>query len=234
MRIGGFQKTSLLDYPGKISSIVFTIGCNFRCPYCYVPQLVLPERIKEVREVPEEYIFSYLKRNKKFLDAVVITGGEPTIYNDLPAFAEKVKKMGFLIALETNGSNFEMLKYLVEKKLVDYVEMDIKTRLVFENYKKIVGEISRKMFENVKKSIELLLKLEDYEFRTTIAKELHTKEDVIEICKSIKGAKKYFLQNLMSDVEMICNKPLTPFSESEIEEIVNEGKRFVNIIYRKA
>jgi pyruvate formate lyase activating enzyme len=235
MRIGGFQKLSLVDYPGKISSIIFTIGCDFRCPFCYVPQLVLPEKIKEVKEIQEEYVFSYLEKNKKFLDAVVITGGEPTIYNDLPKFIEKLKALNFLVALETNGSNFQMLKQLVEKKLVDYVAMDIKTRLDFESYNRVVGNVlTKEMFENVKKSIEYLLKTESYEFRTTIVKEFHAKEDIIEICKAIKGAKVYYLQNLKSDVELICGKKLTPFNEKEIEEIVNKGRKFANVSYRKA
>jgi pyruvate formate lyase activating enzyme len=127
-----------------------------------------------------------------------------------------------------------MLKELVEKKLVDYVAMDIKTKLDFENYNRIVGGVlTKEMFENVKKSIEFLLKTKNYEFRTTIVKEFHTKDDIIEICKNIRGAKVYYLQNLKSDVELICGKKLTPFSEREIEEIVDEGKKFVNVSYRK-
>jgi len=235
MRIGGFQKVSLLDYPGKVSSIIFTLGCNFRCKFCYVPQLVLPERMKEVREIEESEILSYLQKNKKFIDAVVITGGEPTIFLDLPQFIEKIKKIGFLVALETNGSNFEMLKALIDNKLVDYVEMDIKTRLDFEKYNEIVGNIlTKETFENVKKSINLLLEGKvDYEFRTTLVKEFHTKEDIIEICKAIRGARVYFLQNLKNDVELLCGKKLTPFKEEEIKEIVNEGQKHTNIVYRK-
>ena len=233
MKIGGFQKTSLLDYPGKISSIIFTLGCNFRCPFCYVPQLVLPERIKDAKIVQEEYIFSYLEKNKKFLDAVVITGGEPTIHRDLPQFIERIKSLDFLVALETNGSNFKMLKGLVEKGLVDYVEMDIKTTLDFKKYNRVVGGVlTREMFENVKKSIKFLLETKNYEFRTTIAKEFHSKQDIIEICKNIKGARVYYLQNVKNNVELICGKQLTPFSEEEIEEIIQEGKKYVNILYR--
>lgn len=233
MKIGGFQKTSLLDYPGKVSSIIFTIGCNFRCPFCYVPQLVLPERIKELHEVPEGYIFSYLEKNKELLDAVVITGGEPTIHADLPQFIERIKGLGFLIALETNGSNFQMLRYLIEKKLVDYVEMDVKTVMDFEKYDRVVGNVlTREMFENVKKSVNFLLKEGNCEFRTTLVKEFHTKRDVIEICKAIRGARVYYLQKLKNDVELICKERLAPFNESEVEEITEEGRKFVNIAYR--
>jgi pyruvate formate lyase activating enzyme len=235
MEIGGFQKISLLDYPGKISSIIFTIGCDFRCPFCYVPQLVLPERIKEVVRIPKEYVLSYLKENKKFLDAVVITGGEPTIHFDLPQFTKEIKSLGFLVAIETNGSNFQMLKYLIDNKLVDYVEVDIKNVLDFEKYNKTVGNVlTREMFENVKNTIKFLLKgFVDYEFRTTILKEFHEKKDIVNICRFIKGAKAYYLQNLKNNVELICGKKLTPFKDEEIEEIINECKKFVNIAYRK-
>jgi len=235
MRIGGFQKISLLDYPGKVSSIIFTLGCNFRCKFCYVPQLVLPERMKEVREIEEGEIFSYLQKNKKLIDAVVITGGEPTIFSDLPQFIEKIKKMEFLVGLETNGSNFKMLKALIDSKLVDYVEMDIKTRLDFEKYNEIVGGVlTKEAFENVRKSIKLLLEGKvDYEFRTTLVKEFHTKEDIIEICKAIRGARVYFLQKLKNDVELLCGKKLTPFEEEEIEEIVSEGQKYTKVVYRK-
>lgn len=233
VRIGGFQKLSLIDYPGKVSSIVFTIGCNFRCPFCYVPHLVLPEEIEKVKEIEAKLIFTYLKKNKKFLDGVVITGGEPTIYKDLPSFIKKIKDLNFLVALETNGSNFKMLKELVNKKLVDYVEMDIKTALDFKKYNEIVGNVlTKKIFENIKKSIKFLLKTNNYEFRTTLVKEFHSIEDIVNICKYIKGAKLYYLQNLEVGKKMICNKKLKPFPKKEIEEIIRKCKRFVNIKYR--
>ena len=126
MRIGGFQKLSLLDYPGKLSAIIFTLGCNFRCPFCYVPQLVLPEMMKKIKEIPVEYILSYLKKRRMFLDGVVVSGGEATIHSDLPDLLEEIKSMGYLVALETNGSNSRMLRQLVSDSLVDYIEMDLK------------------------------------------------------------------------------------------------------------
>ena len=132
MKIGGFQKLSLIDYPGKISCIIFTMGCNFRCPFCYVPQLVLPKKMKKMREIPTAEIFSFLEKNKGLNEAVVITGGEPTFHPDLPEFMRKIKAMDYSVALETNGTNFEMLKNLIEEKLVDYVELDIKNRVNFE------------------------------------------------------------------------------------------------------
>ena len=141
MRIGGFQKLSLLDYPGKLSAIIFTLGCNFRCPFCYVPQLVLPEMMKKIKEIPVEYILSYLKKRRRFLDAVVVSGGEATIHSDLPDFLEEIKSMGYLVALETNGSNSRMLRQLVSDSLVDYIEMDLKAPLKFEKYNRAVGGV---------------------------------------------------------------------------------------------
>ena len=235
MRIGGFQKLSLVDYPGKISCIVFTIGCNLRCGYCYVPQLVLPERIRDLKEVPEGEIFSFLERNKGLNDAVVVTGGEPTIHRELPSFMERIKRMGFLVALETNGTNPDMLEGLIEERLVDYVEMDVKTALEFEKYQEITGGVlTEEMFENIKESIKVLLRSEvDYEFRTTLVKEYHSVEDILEICRALKGAKAYYLQNLRVMNELVGGKALTPFSREEIEKIVAEGRKMTNVRFRE-
>lgn len=235
MKIGGFQKTSLLDYPGKISSIVFTVGCNLRCHFCYVPQLVLPERISEIEEIPEEYVFSYLRENKRFIDAVVITGGEPTIHQDLPDFIRKIKGMGFLVGLETNGTNPQMLRELIDGKFVDYVEMDLKNKLDFDSYKKIVGDaLTKEMFENIKSSVEILLNPGiESEFRTTLVKEFHSKEDILEICKTLSKAREYYLQNLKDIKDLVGGNELTGFTDEEIKNIVSEGKKFANVIKRK-
>ncbi|MCD6403034.1 MAG: anaerobic ribonucleoside-triphosphate reductase activating protein [Candidatus Aenigmarchaeota archaeon] len=234
MKIGGFQKLSLIDYPGKVSCIVFTIGCNFRCPYCYVPQLVLPEQIKKLKEIPITEIFSFLQKNKGLNEAVVITGGEPTLQPDLPEFIRRVKAMGYLVALETNGTNFEMLKNLIEEKLVDYVEMDIKNKLDFEKYNLTVGSVlTEEMFENIKKSIKFLLKRNlPHEFRTTLVKEFHEIDDVIEIAKAIKGSEVYYLQNFKADVEIIGGKKLTPMDEETLKEIVKEVSNFIRVVRR--
>ena len=235
MKILGLQKQSLIEYPGRISAIVFLGGCNLRCCFCYVPHLVLPEEIEKQKEIPQKNFFSFLKERKKFLEAVSITGGEPTINKDLPEFIKKIKKLGYLVELETNGTNFKMLKYLIDKKLIDYVAMDIKHRLDdFENYKEITGEVlTKRMFEDIKKSVKILLSGKvDYEFRTTIMKEFHKKEDILEICREIQGAKIYYLQNYQKN-RTISGKIFTPFEEKEIEEIVKEGQKFANIKYRK-
>ena len=234
MKIGGFQKLSLIDYPGKVSCIVFTMGCNFRCPYCYVPQLILPEKIKKLKEIPIAEIFSFLQKNKDLNEAVVITGGEPTLHPDLPEFIRRVKAMGYSVALETNGTNFEMLKNLIEEKLVDYMELDVKNRLDFEKYNLTVGGVlTEEMFENVKKSIKLLLEGKiAYEFRTTVVKEFHTVEDIVEIAKAIKGAEVYYLQNFRADVEVIGGKRFTPMDEEILKEIVKKASKFVRVVRR--
>jgi pyruvate formate lyase activating enzyme len=154
---------------------------------------------------------------------------------DLPDFIEKIKKLGYLVELETNGTNPKMLKFLIDKKLVDYVAMDIKHRLNdFKKYKEITGGVLKKeMFENIKKSVKILLSGKvDYEFRTTIMKEFHKKEDILEICKEISKAKIYYLQNYQKN-STVSGKTFTPFEEKEIEEIVKEAKNFCNIHYRK-
>ena len=235
MRIGGFQKLSLVDYTGKLCAIIWTIGCNFRCKFCYDPELVLPEKMREIKEVPRDYIFSYLKKRRNFLDAVEITGGEPTLHEDLPGFIEEIKEIGYLVKLDTNGANPSMLRCLMDRGLVDYVAMDIKTGLVFERYNEIVGNVlTQGMFENVKRSIKILLNSKiDYEFRTTLVKNFHSKEDIIEVCKSIGGAKAYYLQNLKIVDAFVGGGGLAPFDEKEIEEVVSEGRNLVNIAYRK-
>ncbi len=206
----------------------------FNVSNCYVPHLVLTEEIKRIKPIPEKEIFSFLRERKKFLDAVAISGGEPTTNKELSDFIKKIKKIGYLVELETNGTNPKVLKNLIEKRLVDYVAMDIKHDLVFEKYNEIVGGVlTKKLFDNIKESIKILISSKiDYEFRTTIMKEFHSSKDILEICKKIKGAKKYFLQNYQKG-KTISGKDFTPFGEKEIEEIVKKGQKYVNIHFRK-
>lgn len=234
MIIAGLQKQSLIEYPGRISAVIFLAGCNLRCQFCYVPHLVLPERIKKIKSISEKEIFSFLRERKKFLEAVAISGGEPTINEELPEFIRKIKKLGYLVELETNGTNSKILEKLIEKKLVDYVAMDIKQNLEFKKYNEIVGSVlTKKIFTEIQNSIKILISGNvDYEFRTTIMKEFHKKTDILEICKKIEGAKVYYLQNYQKN-PTISEKTFTPFEEKEIEEILKEGQKFVNIKFRK-
>ncbi|MDI3534351.1 MAG: pyruvate formate lyase activating enzyme [Thermosediminibacterales bacterium] len=192
MNIGGLQKFSLIDYPGKISAVVFTQGCNFRCPYCHNPELVNPDFFEE--PLCNEEVFGFLKSRKGKLDAVVVTGGEPTLQTDLIDFIERIKDMGYLVKLDSNGSNPETINKLIESRTIDYFAMDIKAPL--EKYK----EIARSSVDpgKIKQSIKLIMDSGlDYEFRTTVIKSMLDLNDIIQIAKIIKGAERYVLQKFV-------------------------------------
>jgi len=192
IQIGGLQKLTLIDYPGRISATVFLTGCNFRCPFCYSSELVLPEKIKNQPKISEKELFKFLKERKKLIEGVVLCGGEPTTSKDLVSLIEKIKKMGFSVKLDTNGSDPALLKKLIDKKLIDYVAMDIKAPK--EKYSEVAG--TKIDVKKIQKSIDILKEGKvDYEFRSTIVPTLHTKEDVMEMAKWIRGAKRYYLQN---------------------------------------
>lgn len=224
IEIKGLQKTSLIDYPGKISAVVFLGGCNLRCPYCFNRELVLnPERVKTV---PREDFFAFLESKRKWLDGVVVGGGEPGIHKDLPDFLAKIKKLGFLVALETNGTNPGMLKRLIKNKLVDYIAMDIKAPL--ERYEKVVKV--KVDTGKIKESIKLIINSTiDYEFRSTILPRLHNKEEIIEMAKLVKGARVYYLQRFRP-LEPLLNPAFhreKPFSEQEMEEFKRICSKYV-------
>ena len=215
MKIPYFQKFSLIDYPGKISAIIFTQGCNFRCPYCHNPELVNPELFTETLE--EEAIFSFLRKRKNKLDAVVITGGEPTLQPDLMEFAEKIKEMGYLVKLDTNGSNPELLRKLINRALVDYVAMDVKSQLDESSYCKVTQ--SPNMLGEVKKSIRILLEGEiKYEFRTTVVPTIHQREDILKLAMELNGADRLRIQNFRPSDTIIdpALKKIKPFPDAEI------------------
>lgn len=191
MQIGGITKSSLIDYPKKISAVIFLIGCNFNCPYCHNPELVISNIIEPI---DINTIYSFLKKRKGLLDGVVITGGEPTLHKKLPEFIKNIKDMGYLIKLDTNGSNPNMVEELIDNKLVDYIAMDIKAP--FDEYNNIITkEIN---IENVKKTFKLLVQNKvDYEFRTTVVSNLLNYESFVkinEIFKKEGKIKKYCLQ----------------------------------------
>ena len=186
----GMEKLSLVDYEGKVACTLFTNGCNFKCPFCHNSTLVINHNNNNYIE--DEEILSYLQKRTKQLDAVVITGGEPTLMSNLIDQIKKIKQLGFLIKLDTNGSNPDTIRYLVENKLIDYIAMDIKNS--FEKYSLTTG-INNINLDNIKDSINYIMNCNiDYEFRTTLVKELHNENDIIEISNIIKGAKKHFLQ----------------------------------------
>lgn len=187
----GIEPVSLVDYDGKIACSLFVGGCNFRCPFCHNSEIVLHAGDYECKT--EEEIFDYLAKRKHVLDAVVISGGEPTMYPQLYDFIAKVKAMGFLVKLDTNGTNLQMLKSLVAHKLVDYIAMDIKNSK--QKYVKTVG-LNNLDIHQIEESVDYIMHCGvDYEFRTTIVNELHDETDMLAIGEWLKGAKKYRLQH---------------------------------------
>lgn len=190
MKINGFLKSTLLDYPGHLAATIFLGGCNMRCPFCHNASLVLNPGMQPT--IPENEVLSYLEKRKNILEGVCITGGEPTLYKDLPDFIGRIKAYGFKVKLDTNGTNPDLLKYLAENKLIDYVAMDIKNSL--EHYEQTSGT-NQLNLDHIRESVDFLLSNSlDYEFRTTFVHELHTPWDVISIGQWIKGAKAYYLQ----------------------------------------
>lgn len=192
MTFGGLEKFTLIDYPGKVACMVYTIGCNFRCPYCHNPELV--DETNE-NEISEDEVIDFISKRKEILDGLVITGGEPTMHGEnLVNFIKKIKKLGFLIKLDSNGTNPGLLKKLIHNKLVDYVAMDIKSPM-----SKYSQTVARPVdIDSIRKSIKLLISSPvDYEFRTTVIKALLLPEDFNEIGEEIRGAKKYYLQKFI-------------------------------------
>ena len=190
MKIGGLNTFSLSDFPGKVAAVVFTQGCNFRCPYCHNAPLISCHEPKELL-IPEKQFFEFLECRRNQLDAVVVSGGEPTIHRDLPTFLRRTKDMGFAVKLDTNGSNPEVLKEILENDLVDYIAMDIKAPL--SNYKKLTDTVSSS--EGIQESINVISKSGiDHEFRTTVVEALLTLEDMQAIRKLIPARSTYHLQ----------------------------------------
>jgi pyruvate formate lyase activating enzyme len=225
----GFLDVSFVDWDGKVCSVVFLSRCNFRCPFCHNVNLVLyPETLETI---PFEIIEKNLKRQKDWIDGVCITGGEPTLNSTLPDLCSKIKKMGFLVKLDTNGTNPTMLKELVDSKLVDYIAMDIKAPLTLEKYSKATDVNTEKLLENVKTSIQILKESNiDYEFRTTVVPTLHKVDDVKQICQSLQGCKKYVLQEFDVGIgQEIINPELKSqsFSEEEIQAFLNVAQTLI-------
>ncbi|EKD46234.1 MAG: Pyruvate-formate lyase-activating enzyme [uncultured bacterium] len=224
MQIGSLQKFSLVDYPGKPSAIIFTLGCNFRCPYCHNPELVLPE--KYLPTIPLTRVLSFLKSRIGKLEAVVITGGEPVLQSDLIDVMKKIKHLGFLVKLDTNGSRPEILEKVIKLKLADYLAMDIKGPL--PKYLQITGfSISP---EVLRQSIKLIIQSGiDHEFRTTIVKSLTSETDLQAIGREIKGAKKYYLQKFVATK---TNNPdflkAETYSDEELKKFAEKLKTMVD------
>jgi len=223
MIIGGFHKFSLIDYPGKICAIVFTCGCNFRCPYCHNPELVEPGENQPALD--EKKILTFLEKRKGMLDAVTVTGGEPLLQPDLNSFLLEIKRMGYKIKLDTNGSFPSILEKILKTQSIDFIAMDIKTAP--DKYEHVVKRKIEK--EKILNSIRLIMESGlDYEFRTTIVKSLIEKDDFYEIGRSIKNSRSYVLQKFVQS-KTLDNQFLhiDNYSEQELENIKNIMEGFV-------
>ena len=213
MQIHGLNKTTLLDYPEHVAATVFTGGCNFRCPFCHNSDLVLNSMSQPL--ISEEEIFDFFIKRKSILSGVCITGGEPTLQPDLERFIRKIKDLGLLVKLDTNGYCPDVVKNLVKEGLVDYIAMDIKSG--FSGYGVASGFAGLDM-SIIKESVDFIMSSGvQYEFRTTVVKGIHQKCDFEEIAELIKGCNAYFLQNYR-DNENVITSGFKGFSKEELEE----------------
>ena len=225
MRIHGLQKMTLLDYPEHVACTVFLGGCDFRCPYCHNYELVENE-VPPLME--EEEFFAFLGKRKGLLDGVAITGGEPLLRKDIEDFIKKIKEMGFLVKLDTNGNHPDMLEKLMDSNLVDYIAMDIKNSP--EKYGLTIG-IKNFDVKNIDRSISLLLTGKiPYEFRTTVVKEFHTSEDFISIGRWIRNAKAYYLQQYV-ERDTVPDKSLHSPESLDMENYLQTVKPYVSDSY---
>lgn len=227
MIIGGLEKLSLLDYPEHLAAIIFTQGCNFRCHFCYNPQLVLPNKEKGPA-LCESDLFLFLKSRQGKLEGVVITGGEPTLHADLPEFIKAIKDLGYLVKLDSNGTKPEVLERLIKDKLIDYIAMDLKAPL--EKYEASVGVPVN--YNNIKKSVKIIMTSGlPYEFRTTLVPGLIEMGDISAMGELIKGASKWYLQAFKSDTDLVNPKyqSSSPFSTKEMRAMAKAGQDFVKL-----
>ena len=214
MKISGFDKLTLLNYPDKVACTIFTSGCNLRCPFCHNSGLVT----NNYNEISFDSIYEYLKKRIGILDGVCITGGEPLIHADIKDYIKKIKDLGYLVKIDTNGCNPKLLKELIDLKLVDYIAMDIKN--IYSKYDITSGV--KVNIDNINKSISIIENSGiDYEFRTTIVKEFHSTQDIKEILSYISSNSNYYIQNFKNSND-VFNRNLSSFSEKELVEMKNK------------
>jgi pyruvate formate lyase activating enzyme len=224
MKIGGLQKTSLQDYPEEVSSIIWTIGCNFSCPFCYNTDLVYGN----IEEISEDEVLSFLEKRKKLIDGLVISGGEPFLQKDLKNFCKKVKKLDYKIKIDTNGTFPNKLKELIDEKLVDYIAMDVKAPK--RKYEKLAGV--KTDVKKIEKSVGIIKNSDiSYEFKTTFIPSLLEKKDIIDIAKWLKDSKKFYLQQFKNNFSLVSSKlqEVKPYSTAELIETLNDIKSYFEI-----
>ena len=237
MRIQGLQKTTLLDYPGHVAATIFLGGCNFRCPFCHNMNIV-----GEMGEdINEEELFRFLNKRSGVIEGVCITGGEPTIYKELPEFIRKIKEIGtynqntqddnakgLLVKLDTNGTNPEMIRYLIDNKLIDYIAMDVKSSE--DGYCKAIGLDNKEIatiINSVKQSIKIIMDSGiEYEFRTTIVNPIHSEREIIGIGNLIYGADRYFIQSFL-DSEYVKDHTLASYDKDTLLDFASIISKYV-------
>ncbi len=227
MLISGIQRFTVVDYPDKIACVLFTAGCNFRCGYCHNSEFVLPSKLKMLRGsfIDGDAALSFLEKRKGKLEAVVISGGEPTMMHDLLAWMETIKKMGFLLKLDTNGSHPEVLREALERGLVDYVAMDVKANA--ERYDELTGV--RVNMDALRGSMRILKDSGiDYEFRSVLIKGFHTADDYVDMLRLVRGAKRYRLLRFRPENTLCPAFALHgAFSEPEMERFAEQARAVV-------
>ena len=222
MKFGGLQKLTLLDYPDKVAATVFTVGCNFRCPFCHNNSLVCGHGV-EKNEISEQEILNFLQKRRNLLEGICLTGGEPLIQPHVDVFLQKVRDMGYKIKLDTNGAFPETLNVLIKNGLVDYVAMDVKNSK--ELYAKTVG--CNVDVAAIERSVELLKSgVVDYEFRTTVTDTFHTEESIRDMAKWLVGAKRLYLQQFVDSGDLI-DDTVTGVDEAVLKRYCEIAREFV-------
>ncbi len=200
MTFKGWQKTSLIEYPGKVATVLFTGGCNFRCPFCYNADLV--QRPQELADLPGETVLEYLRTNRGLYQALVISGGEPTLNAETPEFLAEVKALDLCTGLETNGTNPDMIAGLLKEDLVDYIAMDVKAPLTWEAYRRAAGlnEGNRGWIEKIRATLELLKTAKaEIELRCTLVPKIHNREDLLNLARQLQGHRRFVLQQFVPE-----------------------------------
>ena len=220
----GLQKLTLLDFPTKIAATVFFGGCNLRCPFCHNASLVIPDRVRTSQDLDEEEFFNFLNKRRGILEGVCVSGGEPTLYDSLPSFIKRIKELGYLVKLDTNGTRPAMLEKLISEGLVDYVAMDIKNSL--ERYPLTVGVESFSTDDVADSAAILMSGRVDFEFRTTLINPLHREEDMHSIGRWLSGPEKFFLQTFIDSGDLISSK-FGGYDKNDTLLLLNVLKRYI-------
>jgi pyruvate formate lyase activating enzyme len=232
MKYADMIKQSLVDYPGEIATVLFTRGCNLRCPFCHNPDLLIKPKIM-IKPIDIEQVLEFLVQRRGFIDGVVISGGEPTLNDDLPLDIRRIKSLGFLVKLDTNGTNPVMLQSLLSQGFLDYVAMDIKAPLEFKKYRSACGKLSSEEFFNIRSSIHLLRNAGvKIEFRTTVVPNLHTPEDIEEIARYLEGCDQFTLQQFNPRITLEPGySRVIPYSMEEMNALADKCAKYIKDVH---